>query len=294
MRRLLAALFFVLALGGVIVRLTVRDGYAATATLFYATPWLVLAALFALAALLGRGRMRRLSGLAALVVAGGGFALSYGFARPEAGTWKIITWNMEGPKHPSRALLDLVRLEQPDLLALIEAGTLNPEVARAYERALPGYHFVILNEDRALLSRSPVTAVSVQSLGHRSRLLSSRVTLGDHWLRVLLVDLDSSPLLPRRDALTLIGAAAARDRSTVVLGDFNTPADSVWLEPLRDHFDNVMEGPHAGFRETWFHNVPLLSLDQIWVSRDLQPVFARRAVTTSSDHSPVIALVSPR
>lgn len=295
MRRLFAALCFATALGGGIVRLTVRDAYPATAPLFYATPWLVLSALFAATAAIGRGRLRKFAGLAALAVAIMGFAGSYGFDRPQAGTWKIITWNMEGQKHPSRALIDLVRHEQPDVMTLVEAGTLNPEVAQAYERALPGYHFIILNEDRAAISRSPAVGTNVQSLGHRSRLISARMSVrGGRWLRVLLVDLDSFPFLPRSDALTRIAAAAAREPSTIVLGDFNTPTDSVWLEPLRDRFSNALEGPHAGFRETWFHNLPVLTLDQIWVSRDLQPVFARRAVTTTSDHSPVIALISPR
>ena len=81
---------------------------------------------------------------------------------------------------------------------------------------------------------------------------------------------------------------------TVVMGDFNTPLESVHLEPMRAHFEEVMDGPHRGFRETWFFTLPLLSLDHIWLSRDLEPVFATRRLTLASDHAPVIATFRKR
>jgi endonuclease/exonuclease/phosphatase family metal-dependent hydrolase len=120
-----------------------------------------------------------------------------------------------------------------------------------------------------------------------------RVRVGRDWLNVLIADIDAHPWLPRRQALReLLGLASGQPR-TIVMGDFNTPVESAHLDGFRDRFREVLSGPHFGFRETWPFNVPLLSIDQIWLSRDFAPVFARRHRTFASDHAPVVATFSP-
>lgn len=295
MRRGLAILLWAIGALALGLRLTVADGEPWAAPIFYALPLPVLAGLFLLAAALGRGSARVGAGLLALLVAGWWLATSLGWARPEAGTWKFATWNMQGPRHPSRALMDFVRREQPDFLAVIEAGILDAGVAAAYERALPGYRCVGLGGDRVAFVRGGAAGVRVERLDGRSRIAAVRVLLRGRWFHVLVVDLDSNPLRSRRPALDWLAAQAGRNRSTVVLGDFNTPSDSALLAPLRDPCTDVMtERRHSGFRETWGYGVPLLALDQIWLSRDLKTHFARRVPSLASDHAALLATFSAR
>lgn len=289
MRRLIVLVFLGLAIGGIAVHFTVRDSIDALAPFFYAVPLPVAGAAFLAAALFARRPVRGLAVLAGAATIAGWFFADYGFTRPRKGAWKFATWNLQSTKHPAPELLKLVRTEWPDFLALLETGTLTPEIIHAYERALPGYHLVPLSDDRASLMRGTVASVTAQALGGRTRVVTVRMLLRGEWMRILVVDLDSGIFRSRRDALERITAMAANGTRTVVLGDFNTPLQSAHLDGLRLHFSAANEGPHAGFRETWPYGAPLLSLDQIWLSRDFQPLFARRIATTASDHAPVVA-----
>lgn len=294
MRRLLVLAFLGFAAAGLAVHFTVRDSLDRLAPLFYALPLPVTGALWLAGAILARGRLRRLALLAGAATLGGWFFTSYGFAKPRKGAWKFATWNLQNAKHPSAPLLNLVRTEWPDFIGLIECGTWTPDLTRTYEQALPGYRVVPLGESRAGLMRGPVASVARQTLDGRSRVVTVRMHLRGEWFRIIVVDLDSGIFRSRRAALDWITATAGNSPRTVILGDLNTPLASAHLDGLRRNFQAATEGPHAGFRETWPYGVPLLSLDQIWLSRDLQPRFARRISTLASDHTPVVASFDSR
>jgi endonuclease/exonuclease/phosphatase (EEP) superfamily protein YafD len=295
MRPALALIFFALASAGVALQFTARDSVDALAPLFYAVPLPVAGAGFLAAAILGRRPLRGIAALAGGAVLAGWFLTDYGFAEPKRGAWKFATWNLQGARHPSPLLLKIVRTEWPDFMALLEAGPLTPAVKQAYEKALPGYRLVSLGDDRACLMRGNVVAGTTTTLlPGRTRVVTLRMLLRGAWMKILVVDLDSGIFLSRRAALNWITATAGKSPRTVVLGDFNTPLNSAHLDELRAHFAAATEGAHAGFRETWPYGAPLLPLDQIWLSRDFQPLFARRIFTLASDHTPVIATFGPK
>jgi len=292
-RLFVAGLAAMIAAGGAVLQLTLRDDSALLAPIYYALPWPVIGALFLFAALVGV-RVQRLpclvAGLAAL---GWWFFQSFGWMAPAGGKWKAITWNLGRPKHPFAPLVKLVRAERPDLVALIETGPLDRTTVALYERLLPGYHMMPLEGGLACLARGSVMAGMLTHLSNGSDAGRMRVRLGTEWVNVLIADIDASPWQSRRQALReLLGLAAGQPR-TIVLGDFNTPLESAHLDEFRARFHAAMAGPHNGFRETWPFNIPLLSLDQIWLSRDFTPVFATRRTTFASDHAPVVAVFSP-
>ncbi len=294
MRRAIATLLLGLAAAGLTVRFTFRDSLDALAPFFYALPLPVIGGLFLGGGIFARSPARLLALFAGVATLGGWFARDYGFAAPKPGAWKFITWNMQNATHPSPDLLHLVRGEQPDFMALIEAGRLTPEIAAAYERALPGYRVLSLGGDRGCLLRGEVAGVDEMVLPGRSRVVTVRARVHGDGVRVIIVDLDSGVFRSRRADFEWITAMARGGPRTVVLGDFNTPLDSAHFDGLRGNFREATEGPHAGFRETWPYEAPFLSLDQIWVSRDLEPRFARRTFTLASDHAPVVATFDPR
>ncbi len=281
-------------LGGVAVHLTVSDTESLFAPVFYALPLPVAGGLLALAALLARRRMsRRVIGLAAVLVLGAWFFKSYGWDYPASGKWKVITWNLGRPRHPFPPLIALVKAERPDVIALVESGEIPAAQARAYEGALPGYHMFAGAKELACLTRGQILDASVTGLVNGSDEAHIRVKLGAERLNVFVADLTASPFLPRQPQIDLLAAMARGHARTIVMGDFNTPLESVCLAVMRTSFSEVMDGPHRGFRETWFFGLPLLSLDQVWLSRDLEPKFATRRLTFASDHAPVIATISP-
>ncbi len=112
-----------------------------------------------------------------------------------------------------------------------------------------------------------------------------RVRLGSEWVNVLIADIDASPWLSRRkhcenSLASRRTAAHHRAGRLQHAARVRAPGRISRAIPARDG------RPHHGFRETWPFNLPLLSLDQIWLSRDFTPVFASRRTTFASDHSP--------
>jgi endonuclease/exonuclease/phosphatase (EEP) superfamily protein YafD len=292
-RWLVAGLAMVIAVCGAALQFTVRDDSALLAPIYYALPWPVIAGLLLLATLLGT-RSQRLPCLVAAIAALGWWIFqSCGWAAPADGKWKAITWNLGRPKHPFAPLVKLVRAERPDLVALVETGSLDKTAIATYERVLPGYRLMPLGEGLACLTRGSVMAGVLSHLPNGSDVGRLRVRIGNDWMNVFIADIDALPWLPRRQALRELLGLASGQPHTVVMGDFNTPMESAHLDGFRNRFREVLTGPHNGFRETWPFNLPLLSLDQIWLSRDFAPVFASRRHTFASDHAPVVATFSP-
>ena len=75
------------------------------------------------------------------------------------------------------------------------------------------------------------------------------------------------------------------DAETIILGDFNMPYESMYLKNFKKKYQHAFTEKGNGFRETWFWNIPLLSLDHIWVSKDLEILKVDKISTTKSDHS---------
>jgi endonuclease/exonuclease/phosphatase (EEP) superfamily protein YafD len=294
MRRLIAALLLGLAIAGITVRFTVQDSSPSFAPLFYALPVPLIGALLIGGGWLARRPIRVLAVAAGLLTLGFWFVRDFGFAAPQTGMWKFMTWNLQAPRQPFAPLMDLVRRERPDFVSLVETGALSEQAIAIYEKALPGYRMIPLGGDRACLVRGEsIVGARTQALSGRSGIVTMRVNFGGEWMNIFIVDLDSKISLSRRPALEWLTQAASRNPRTVVLGDFNTPLDSALLVDLRRRFTAAIEGRHSGFRETWFYGLPMLSLDQIWLSKDFRPVFAKRIWTLSSDHTPVMATFSP-
>jgi len=87
---------------------------------------------------------------------------------------------------------------------------------------------------------------------------------------VLSVDFVSNPLLSRSARIrTIADWVASRDRRIplLVLGDFNTPRDSVCFEALRKYVGHGYEMRGRGWPYTWPLPVPVYSIDHAWLRR---------------------------
>jgi hypothetical protein len=90
-------------------------------------------------------------------------------------------------------------------------------------------------------------------------------------LSLVLVDVASSPLLPRARPLGAL-RRALQDLDPppdLVLGDFNTPAGSATLEEALAGLPDAYDLAGVGLGETWPVPLPLLRLDQVRARPDL-------------------------
>ncbi|AUP79632.1 endonuclease/exonuclease/phosphatase family protein [Flavivirga eckloniae] len=100
-----------------------------------------------------------------------------------------------------------------------------------------------------------------------------------------VVDVSGSMDVPRNWELGFVNKSITQTKRTIVLGDFNVPYESKYLEDLKTDFNHAFSEKGNGFMETWFWNIPLLSLDHIWVSKDLEILKTEKIGTFKSDHS---------
>lgn len=143
----------------------------------------------------------------------------------------------------------------------------------------------------ALLTKGQILSKESGSLGKRGRFNLLKVALNGKLFHVLLVDIDGDPLRSRAPAFEQL-AEMIRSYAygnLIVMGDFNTPLDSVLFEPFRQYLVHAFESAGMGFSPSWPVPLPVLVIDHIWVSKSLTVVNCNLNWSRYSDHRSVVA-----
>jgi endonuclease/exonuclease/phosphatase (EEP) superfamily protein YafD len=286
---------------GVILHLTVRDAIPGVAIVYYALPRAVLAGLavcVAIADLLHQQRREAsLWGAAALGIVAWSLIVDWRFnSSPEhAGGIRVMYWNACRGYGGWDAVINEVRAQHPDVVALGETQQRSSEFRALWRRELPEYDISFLGAGMVCLVRGSSSESRVRDLDGYSHARELDVVIDGAELRCLIVDVYAHPLYDRRRALTAIAATAeiSADQPLLILGDFNTPTDSVHFADLRRHHVNAFEQAGYGCLATWPTFAPVLSLDQVWVNSYLKIEDVRHPWTTVSDHRPVVLTAIP-
>lgn len=145
----------------------------------------------------------------------------------------------------------------------------------------PQYYFYNTDRELFIFSKTPLVIDSDK----RSKNGTSVINFETANINFYAVDVQGSPDVPRGQELTFVNENIKENENTIVLGDFNTPYESMYLKHIKKEFNQAFNIKGNGFRETWFFNLPLLSLDHIWVSKDLKILKTQKIYTLHSDHS---------
>ena len=110
----------------------------------------------------------------------------------------------------------------------------------------------------------------------------------------VLADLGPWPLTPQLERTERIRQLAGREPRTLVVGDFNTPYDSVAFDRWRyQWFHGLSQSTRTPGAATWPVGLPLLSIDHVWLSKDLWPRQAWKETVLGFDHAWQIIEFSP-
>ena len=275
---------------GLLLHLTIRDRVDYLSVVFYALPLPVLGG--AAIVLCAWRKWRRGAAAVALMILGVWFSRSWCWNEPKpaaagAPEFRALYWNLGRPKVPSQHLIDLVLRLQPDVVGCGEPGKDFMLHGAAYEKALPGYTCHLMPRGILLLSRWPLKMRGRGRLDETGAFAYFDVSAPQGVVRLVLVDVWADPRRPRKRSLDEALSFAENDARCIIMGDFNTPLESVWLDPYRAQLQNAFESSGRGFRETWFWRLPLLSLDHVWVGKNWQLLEARKIHRSSSDHAAV-------
>ena len=294
----------VIWINGVILRMSVRDSVEILAPLYYATPWPVLAVLTLV--LLRYFWRQPLAVFAILFLAhmlGAAWIMESWRSAPLSkapADLRVIQWNVAHPWNSRTEIMARIQGFDADIIALSEpvpdsgkgkAMARASSAAEEWRVAFREYAYERRGSELLCLIRGEVLGrrQGVLHPGSPYALYEARVK--GHALRILQVDVDARPVHPRRAPLAalveLVGTLG--DEPLILIGDFNTPRESVYLDPLQKYLQHAWLTAGSGCAETWPAFLPVLSLDQIWCGYGLHAIRCQHGVTFRSDHRPVVA-----
>ncbi|MCF7567321.1 endonuclease/exonuclease/phosphatase family protein [Sabulilitoribacter arenilitoris] len=166
----------------------------------------------------------------------------------------------------------------PHLFVLVE---LNKNNMKTLQLEYPDYHFYFSEEEIAVFSKKPIKI----NLESTTKYNSTIINFETNDINFYVIDITGSQDVPRSWELGFVNENIKIKEKTILLGDFNVPYESKYLSDLKTNFNHAFNKKGNGFRETWFWNIPLLSLDHIWVSKDLKIIKTKKTGTFKSDHS---------
>jgi vancomycin resistance protein VanJ len=207
---------------------------------------------------------------------------------------RVLCWNVcRGFAGWEQIALELPQYDA-DVIVLIEAGEVSEPMRALWRRHCPDYDVSLLGGGMVCLVRGESGDASAPVVDEKTQLRQLEVTVREQSLTCLVVDAHSSPFYGRGGPLGVLAeiAGGVRDRPLLVLGDFNTPLDSVHLAPLRQRHVNAFESVGDGYRPTWPVPLPVLSLDQVWGNDRVRFESCRHEWSACSDHRPVVTEIS--
>lgn len=267
-----------------LVRLLLRDRVPVLATLFYATPPLLLASgALACAVAWGLARRRRLAlgALAAAFAFGAWQAGVSRFDRPSTpGAWRLLLWNVQHGSAGWPRVASEIAARDADLVVLVEAE-------RGEPHAPPGWTWRWIDRGLAVGVRGEIRSAEIVPLGSAGRAAVVEVELGGRRLRAILVDIGANPLRPRGRAFGPLDELRRRVKPDLILGDFNTTRDTARFDAWRGELTHAFEAAGRGWDLTWPAAFPLLAIDHVWCAPPLIPTSCRHLGTAASDHRAV-------
>jgi vancomycin resistance protein VanJ len=293
----LASLATLLLIAAVIVRCTSRDSMDGFLMLYFATPWPVIAAAAVVCAMYWvRNGARFIAALLTVlslisVILWLRHDWQWRTAPTTRGELRVVHWNVDRPDWRQVWTFAWLAEQDADIIAIAEREPKKRNMAARWETAFPGYRQVPRTGELLLLVRGEVLSTEEETLGDRSYANVVRVRVRGREVTVLQADINGTPWVSRGQPLgRLMDIVHRHDKEHVILlGDFNTPLDSVEITPLRQELKNAFETAGSGCSATWPTPVPILTIDQIWSSPSLRPVHCKNVTLWQSDHRAVVA-----
>lgn len=174
----------------------------------------------------------------------------------------------------------------PDLLIIVEYDrTKKHSIAQIKER-YPNYHFTrVINKIGVMSKNEAVKHVAIhRHQDQKSFMFEFEVTLKNEIYHLYVLDITADLTKFRKQPLQYFYRQIKKRPNTILVGDFNTPYESVHFGLYKKYFNHAFTLKGKGFRETWFWNIPLLSLDHIWMSKDITIKESHKVSTWKSDH----------
>jgi vancomycin resistance protein VanJ len=206
-------------------------------------------------------------------------------------TARVLLWNVARGASPWDDIARDIRRHDADVIALVEVTGPNFDDLTFWKEKFPEYDISPNRFASLIMVRNgKILDLDYGRLAETSKHRIVRLRIKGRPFTLMLVDIDSTPWISRQEAAatTTNQAMQLLHEPTLLLGDFNIPARSAYLDELRTKYRNVFETVGRGYQPTWPLPLPIHTLDQAWTNRHLDALSCHHGWTSYSDHRPVI------
>jgi len=275
----------IIVLALISIHFVIKDRTYDSSILFYVFPLPIIILIILVCSIFLKKKHRTynliLAGILLVVWFGRSFRISFN-QNIEDTDLDIVFWNASRDNGFKEAFIEHETV--PDILVLSESKGNN---FKALQEEYPNYFFYKSNGELDIFSKTPLKIVNDKKSKYNSNVVHFKTTN----LEFYAVDVAGSTDVPRSWELNFVNSIVSNSKKTIILGDFNVPYESLFLKKIKANYQHFFSKKGNGFRETWFWNLPILSLDHIWVSKDLNIINSKKIRTKNSDHVMIKTIV---
>lgn len=201
----------------------------------------------------------------------------------------ILFWNIaKQDKLPIAILKQHIKIHNPECMAFVEAKDITPNKIQTLKTNFPNYHFKYLKGNMLIASKGIILSSKfIDLLGHSTlNLITYKVNKDIR--KLSLVDITANVFINKSTPLKRVLDISKTNASDIIVGDFNTPYESINFEPYFKDYSSFHNYSN-GFTATWPYCIPLLEIDQIWVNKRYSPINLEKSLHSFSDHKLLIA-----
>ena len=283
---------------GLLLRVTLQDRIPRLAILFYMTPLIVLTIGLLGVAVVYWFRRRIFRSKYAMILA----ILCAGWWASSCVSWRsqpsdtpktaVLLWNTQRGAAGWPSVADFIRVHDAPIIGLVEAARNTAERQEFWINEFQDRTVVTFRQQMVLITQYDILSQEQGELVPGSFYARVDLRLNHQTLTVFLVDIQSKAWGTHRPAALKSlkdRIASITENPVIVMGDFNTPTDSVFFDSWRTSMRNAFEESGRGESATWPTPFPVLALDHIWLTNGVKSLTTRHLTSRCSDHQAVIS-----
>ncbi|NQY28831.1 MAG: endonuclease/exonuclease/phosphatase family protein [Flavobacteriaceae bacterium] len=196
---------------------------------------------------------------------------------------EVVYWNAA----KKRSFIDAFAVSEtiPDVLVLVEYDQTDKQLLNKIKSKFAKYHFKVIHGKIGVFSKCRIRNIVPIKMGNNSFMVKFKTKIKNKEFSFYAIDITANIKFFRKHMLEEAFGYVITTKNTIIVGDFNTPYESLHFEMYRQRFKHAFTEKGNGFLETWMWNLPILSLDHVWVSKDLKLRMVNKINTWESDHA---------
>ncbi len=212
-------------------------------------------------------------------------------------TKEILYWNVAKQKDNNwHVLEEVLKTHNIDVIILLETKELSQKQSANLKTILPNYQALYLLGNMFIAVKGQIE--QLEYIGEntmnpksdfRINLVECRIDSTKY--RLAAIDIYGNPIVSRKSAMRNIIDYSIENKADFIIGDFNTPYESVYFDNYKDDY-NSFRDYQQGFTFTWPSILPLLEIDQVWLQKKYRPIQMKKYFYDNSDHAILIVSFS--